>query len=285
MPSDASNPPEDSYRIGEVSRITGIPKDTLHFYSRTGLLKPDYVDPVNGYGYYSRQNMWQLDVITMCRKLGVPLATVRQIIQCEDNDQALALITPYRNDALLLADYYRRVADDLAWYVDERDRIRGAQAAAAVDATEITVDDLPAEKVIAGDPRRHGEKRYHANLQEAARDELAASTSIRRQYGYVLDIDAFLEGRVVKRREYLRLPEEHGLVEPEDLLELPAGRYATVILRFKDGGADFSPLLAWLDEHGCEVDLVVADELGLQLSLYIDDYPCEVKAHLVEPQA
>ena len=41
------------YRIGEVSRATGLSKDTLHFYDKIGLLSPDHVDPQNGYRYYS----------------------------------------------------------------------------------------------------------------------------------------------------------------------------------------------------------------------------------------
>ena len=53
------------YRIGEVSRATGISKDTLHFYDRIGLLVPDHVDPDNQYRYYSLRNLWQLDIITL----------------------------------------------------------------------------------------------------------------------------------------------------------------------------------------------------------------------------
>lgn len=41
------------YRIGEVSRVTGISKDTLHFYNKIGLLVPDHIDPDNQYRYYS----------------------------------------------------------------------------------------------------------------------------------------------------------------------------------------------------------------------------------------
>ena len=40
---------EEYYQRGEVSKITGISKDTLHFYSRMGLLVPDKIDPGNGY--------------------------------------------------------------------------------------------------------------------------------------------------------------------------------------------------------------------------------------------
>lgn len=42
---------EEYYQIGEVSRITGISKDTLHFYTKIGLVTPDYIDPENHYHY------------------------------------------------------------------------------------------------------------------------------------------------------------------------------------------------------------------------------------------
>lgn len=68
------------YRIGEVSQATGISKDTLHFYNKIGLLVPEYIDPHNQYRYYSLRNLWQLDIITTCRKLNIPLETVRRIL-------------------------------------------------------------------------------------------------------------------------------------------------------------------------------------------------------------
>lgn len=54
---------EGCYLIGEVSKITGISRDTLHFYSKTWLLVPDYIDERNQYRYYSRFNLWQLDIM------------------------------------------------------------------------------------------------------------------------------------------------------------------------------------------------------------------------------
>ena len=53
------------YRIGEVSKITGISKDTLHFYSKIGLLVPEYTNPDSGYAYYSHRNLWQLWICTI----------------------------------------------------------------------------------------------------------------------------------------------------------------------------------------------------------------------------
>jgi len=95
------------YRIGEVSRITGISKDTLHFYTKIGLLVPDYIAPENQYRYYSIDNLWQLDIITACRKLGIPLEKVKEILSLRDNGKIVDLLMDYREEALRLSAYYQ----------------------------------------------------------------------------------------------------------------------------------------------------------------------------------
>ena len=111
------------YRIGEVSRATGLSKDTLHFYDKIGLLCPEHVDPRNGYRYYSLRNLWQLDIIAACRKLNIPLDTVRQILSLQDNAQIVRLLMEYRQEALRRSAYYQQVASDILWYQEEHRRI------------------------------------------------------------------------------------------------------------------------------------------------------------------
>ena len=52
---------ERKYTVGEVSRITGVSKDTLRFYDKIDLFKPKYVDPGNGYRYYTYDQFWRID--------------------------------------------------------------------------------------------------------------------------------------------------------------------------------------------------------------------------------
>lgn len=110
------------FRIGEVSQFTGVSKDTLHFYNKIGLLVPDYTDPDNQYRYYSLKNLWQLDIITTCRKLDIPLETIRKILSMKDNRQITKLLMEYRREAIRLSEYYRRVAEDILWYDGENER-------------------------------------------------------------------------------------------------------------------------------------------------------------------
>lgn len=266
------------YKIGEVSRVTGISKDTLHFYNKIGLLVPDHIDPNNQYRYYSLRNLWQLDIITVCRKLNIPLETVRRILSLRDNEEITRLLMEYRQEAIRLSQYYQQVAEDILWYGGEKERI-----ARQMGKTSLQEKRLEEEVVIAGDFSKDAQS-YHASLQEAAREALRSAPSIRRKYGYVLDLNGLERGKFIKRREYLKLEHpDDACVSPEHLYRIPAGRYLVFTLQIRNEEADFSPLLDWLAAHDQAIDGVFAEELGLQLFPYIDHYYYEVKAHL-KPQ-
>lgn len=267
---------EGYYRIGKVSRITGISKDTLHFYNKIGLLVPDYIDEENQYRYYSRWNLWQLDIISMCRKLSIPLEKVKQLLNLHDNGKITDLLLDYQSEALRLSEYYRQVASDISWYQQEHMRI-----ASQKDHQEIQQKYRKAEQVITGDVKKDGIS-YHARLQSAAKEALRESQTIQRKYGYILGLPQIFQGEIYKTAEYLKLPgENYQHVAPEHLYTLPEGEYAVCILRIVKDRADFNPLLDWMKEHHYRTDAVFAEELGLQLFDYIDDYYCEVRAHLL----
>ena len=263
------------YRIGEVSGVTGISKDTLHFYNKIGLLVPDHIDPGNQYRYYSLRNLWQLDIITTCRKLNIPLGTVRKILALKDNREIIRLLMEYRQEAIRLSRYYQQVAEDILWYGGENERIERRK-----DITEIQEKWLDEEIVIAGSVSKDA-RSYHASLQEAVKEELRHAPSIRRKYGYILDMDGLERGEFIKRREYLKIEHQNYThISPDNLYRIPAGKYIVFTLQIRNEKADFSPLLKRIAEHGQEIDAVFAEELGLQLFPYLENYYCEVKAHL-----
>lgn len=266
---------EGYYRIGEVSKITGISKDTLHFYNKIGLVVPDYTDPENQYRYYSRWNMWQLDIVALCRKLSIPLEQVKRMMTQRDNGKVVEMMMAYREEALRRSEYYRQVAEDLLWYKEENQAMEENSR-----RSEVQVKWLPAETVLAGSVERNAVS-YHADLQQAAKEELAHARSIRRKYGYVLDGSQMAAGQVVKVREYLRLPDTRfTCVAPENRYTLPEGYYAVVPVRIENEQADFTPLLDWLDANGEAPEVVFAEEMGLQLFGYLSNYACEVKVLL-----
>ena len=275
--------PEKRYRIGEVSKITGISKDTLHFYNKAGLLIPDYTDPENGYRYYSRWNLWQLDIITICRRLGISLQQVKAVLEAHDNNRIAALLREYREEALRLSRYYQQAADDILWYWQQNQQIQAAKK--FTDYGHVTCQYFDQETAIAGVPG-HGSDSCHANLQMAAQRQLKQTGSIRRRYGYILDIAGLSEGEMIKRQEYLKIDgSKYELAAPENLLIIPAGEYAVCRIHVMEDRADFSPLLDWLNENGRTAQAVYAEEIGLQLFDYLVSYDCLVRAKLTEKKS
>lgn len=63
--------------IGEVSKMKGVGVKSLRYYERMGVLPPVYVDPESGYRYYSMRQMVDIDIITTCIDLGIPLRELR----------------------------------------------------------------------------------------------------------------------------------------------------------------------------------------------------------------
>ncbi|MDO5294214.1 MAG: MerR family transcriptional regulator [bacterium] len=268
---------EQYYRIGEVSKITGVSKDTLHFYDKIGLLIPEYIDENNRYRYYSRWNLWQLDIITMCRKLDISIDQIRAVLQLHDNDKITQVLSEYQKEALRLSNYYKQVAEDIEWYKKENASVSKKEM-----DTEVRIKYLKEEKVIAGVLKRE-DSSYHANLQEAARNELMNSNSIRRRYGYILDLAKAEEGIFYKKREYLKIEEKNfKFVEPENVLILPAGEYAVTQVQINHDKADFTHLFDWLKQKGYTAGEIYAEEQGLQLFDYLHDYRCEIKVRIMQ---
>src|SRR5699024_1424777 len=56
--------------IGEVAKYQNISKQTLIFYDKVGLFRPAWVDPANGYRYYSASQLDYLDTILIMKQIG-----------------------------------------------------------------------------------------------------------------------------------------------------------------------------------------------------------------------
>jgi len=68
---------KDFYLIGEISKITGLSNKTLRYYDENNILKPDYVDPNNGYRYYSEYQILKLQNIITLKDNGFSLDEIK----------------------------------------------------------------------------------------------------------------------------------------------------------------------------------------------------------------
>ena len=66
--------------IGEVSKMKHVGIKSLRYYESIGILTPAYINPTSGYRYYSMNQMIDIDIITTCIELGIPLKSLTEYI-------------------------------------------------------------------------------------------------------------------------------------------------------------------------------------------------------------
>ena len=84
---------EDYFSIGELSSYQNISKQTLIFYDKIGLFRPAYVDPGNGYRYYSASQLDELDTILILKKCGLSLQTIKELLEHYTTENSLRVLT------------------------------------------------------------------------------------------------------------------------------------------------------------------------------------------------
>ena len=68
------------YRIGTFSTLTKTTIKTLRYYDHTGLLKPEYVDPFNGYRYYTTRQLVDLSRVVSMRQAGLSIEGIQRVL-------------------------------------------------------------------------------------------------------------------------------------------------------------------------------------------------------------
>ncbi|MDK2563375.1 MerR family transcriptional regulator [Romboutsia sedimentorum] len=71
---------KDYYKIGEISKIYGIGRDSLMYYEELGILKP--FRDTNGYRMYRISDIWRLNLIKEFRNLDFPMKKIKEYLDC-----------------------------------------------------------------------------------------------------------------------------------------------------------------------------------------------------------
>ncbi|MBV7392298.1 MerR family transcriptional regulator [Enterococcus alishanensis] len=72
---------EKLYRIGMFSKMNQVTIKTLRYYDDIGLLKPRFIDPDNGYRYYSAGQVGQLHQLLALKKIGFSIEEIQASTQ------------------------------------------------------------------------------------------------------------------------------------------------------------------------------------------------------------
>jgi DNA-binding transcriptional MerR regulator len=82
--------------IGEFARRSRLSIKALRLYDELGVLVPARVDEASGYRYYDVEQLEAARLVAMLRQLDVPLADIRELLECDPTDAAWRIAAHWR---------------------------------------------------------------------------------------------------------------------------------------------------------------------------------------------
>lgn len=118
-------------RIGELSRVSGVPRTALRYYERAGVLRPPR-RTASGYRSYGDEAVGRLAFIRAAQGIGLTLAEIRDIIAIRDGGRApcehvVALVRQRRGEVRSRIRELRALERDLDRLAETGDRLNPAQ--------------------------------------------------------------------------------------------------------------------------------------------------------------
>ena len=81
----------ERYTIGDAAKQLQVSTRTLRFYEEKDLVRPAYTEE-NGYRFYEKDQIRQLELILFLKELGFSLKQIKMLIQDEHGNQSVELL-------------------------------------------------------------------------------------------------------------------------------------------------------------------------------------------------
>lgn len=134
---------ENTFLIGEVSKLFQLDIRTLRYYDTIDLFKPKYIDQTNGYRYYTVDQFEQLNTILYLKSLHIPLKRIKQFLNNRDVNNILNLLEEQQTETTRRLDEILQVQQKI------KNRIQQIKDATNPEPLhKITENQLPERTIV-----------------------------------------------------------------------------------------------------------------------------------------
>ncbi|WP_053954974.1 MerR family transcriptional regulator [Inediibacterium massiliense] len=238
---------KDKFLIGELSSLFNISTDTLRYYDKIGLLKPDY-DQKNGYRYYSIRNFFKLSRILFLKQLDISLEDIKKYMNHKNIDNLLKL----------LKDKEEEIDEKINQFINLKKKIHNKIElfnSIGEDINQIRIERIAERKGIFLDTY-NGEN--HDQIKQAlkinGRYMKNSSWLIEGQvYTSVFKTD-ILKGKVSKFRYFVEVLSGEDFFY-EQLEYIPENDYACIVFLgpYTKIEEYYKVLIQWIEQNGYEI--------------------------------
>lgn len=251
------------FSIGELSKHQNISRQTLIFYDKIGLFCPAYVDPDNGYRYYSASQLDALDTILIMKKIGFSLEEIKAHMQHYTADSSIVVL---RKQLSVIA---RQIGELQMIKSRVEHRCQQLEQAQAIrrESGAVTLEEAPPQSILL---QRVNAPYTLEDVSLATKECFVRSfreqLPIFFQSGAVVPYDRILRGQYTQA-SFAFLPIEPG--SGADAVEqLPAGRCVCAyhIGDYPSIGATYERILDYCREHHLNI---VSDSYEFAINDYL----------------
>ena len=107
-----SSTQKEFYTAGELACLFEIPKQTLLYYDKTGLLVPEFIS-TNNYRYYSLKQYLILEIIINLRKLGIPVPVIKDYIKNRSEESFQKLLIEKEQECKNIIQYNQKIMNNI----------------------------------------------------------------------------------------------------------------------------------------------------------------------------
>jgi DNA-binding transcriptional MerR regulator len=238
---------KEKFLIGELSKIFNISTDTLRYYDKIGLLKPEY-DQTNHYRYYSVENFFSLSRILFLKNLDISIKDIKNYFNNQEKDHLLTLL---KNEEAEMDIKINRLINLKGKIASKIDLIEGANKY----INEIRIERLP---------ERRGVFIEIENME----DDFEIKNSLKKHEAHLKMSSWLIEGQVYTSISKKNILERHFrkfnyfieiLTRNENdnaqIKVLKENNYACIVF---SGSYDkiehyYSMLIQWIEDNGYEI--------------------------------
>jgi MerR family transcriptional regulator, activator of bmr gene len=242
-----------TFSIGEVSRIKGVTRKALRFYDKIGLLKPYFINPENGYRFYSIEQFVQIDIIRALRAMDVSPIEIRTVLLRKNTGDVMAFLDAQRRNAAGRIEELGRIID-------------------TIDGVQDTIRGSLSSFSRKGVYRKRLERRHVVTLpyrnwssDDEAVIEFSKFDRIIEGHGFV---NGYQTGVLFKPGHNGSVPflifntvRVHGKPDPSAVKTLPAGEYVCICYSRKNAAGQTLKINRYCARTGLSPRLVLQVEL------------------------
>lgn len=222
---------KDLYSIGEVAKIMGTSVQTLRYYSSIDLLNPKYINPSSGYRYYSVEQLHFIDRIKYLQKFGLNLDEIKQIIDKNDIPLLISLLDKQKAVFLEEISKIEDIIDGIEWYKNYFSYVDPTNVNGSCYSLHFDKRYIVAAECIEDEPKQD----FHIRLNEIKSSPQFKNLSYMRQFSYVLDYDALIEGNL-KPLHLGMFIKKDPCFKSKNIIEIPEGDYLCFKARILSDG-------------------------------------------------